>query len=87
MSPHAQAEALDLDKDVLETLVRASPDAKLADLKALLGRLLFSGSAMEKRVKVLSGGEKARLAFAKFMCTQVSALPACWKVARTVNVR
>lgn len=64
-----QAEALDLDKDVLATLVTAAPDAKLADLKALLGRMLFSGTAMEKPVRVLSGGEKARLALAKFMCT------------------
>ena len=48
-----------------------SPDAKLNDLKQLLGRMLFSGTAMEKKVKVLSGGEKARLALAKFMCTQV----------------
>ncbi|KXZ43852.1 hypothetical protein GPECTOR_79g131 [Gonium pectorale] len=65
-----QAEALDLELNVLETLVQASPDAKLNDLKALLGRMLFSGLAMEKKVKVLSGGEKARLALAKFMCTR-----------------
>ncbi|GLI58502.1 hypothetical protein VaNZ11_000233, partial [Volvox africanus] len=65
-----QAEALDLDLTVLDTLVQASPDAKLNDLKALLGRMLFSGAAMEKKVRVLSGGEKARLALAKFMCTQ-----------------
>ncbi|KAG2431609.1 hypothetical protein HYH02_013302 [Chlamydomonas schloesseri] len=65
-----QAEALDLELTVLETLVKSSPDAKLNDLKSLLGRMLFSGTAMEKKVKVLSGGEKARLALAKFMCTQ-----------------
>eukprot|EP00197_Chlamydomonas_leiostraca_P006476 CAMPEP_0202869404 /NCGR_PEP_ID=MMETSP1391-20130828/12431_1 /ASSEMBLY_ACC=CAM_ASM_000867 /TAXON_ID=1034604 /ORGANISM="Chlamydomonas leiostraca, Strain SAG 11-49" /LENGTH=706 /DNA_ID=CAMNT_0049549717 /DNA_START=43 /DNA_END=2163 /DNA_ORIENTATION=- len=65
-----QAEALDLELTVLDTLVQASPDAKLADLKALLGRMMFSGLAMDKKVKVLSGGEKARLALAKFMCTQ-----------------
>lgn len=65
-----QAEALDLNLTVLDTLVRASPEAQLNDLKQLLGRMLFSGSAMDKQVKVLSGGEKARLALAKFMCTQ-----------------
>jgi ATPase subunit of ABC transporter with duplicated ATPase domains len=32
--------------------------------------MMFGSSAMEKKVKVLSGGEKARLALAKFMCTQ-----------------
>eukprot|EP00879_Flechtneria_rotunda_P011902 GHRR01012431.1.p1 GENE.GHRR01012431.1~~GHRR01012431.1.p1 ORF type:complete len:661 (+),score=250.45 GHRR01012431.1:1092-3074(+) len=65
-----QAEALDLNLTVLDTLVQAAPDAKINDLKQLLGRMLFSGSAMDKKVKVLSGGEKARLALAKFMCTK-----------------
>lgn len=65
-----QAEALDLKQTVIETLVRAAPDAKLNDIKALLGKMLFSGAAMEKQVRWLSGGEKARLALAKFMLTQ-----------------
>lgn len=65
-----QAEALDLELSVIETLIQTSPDAKLNDLKQLLGRMMFSGNAMDKKVKVLSGGEKARLALAKFMCTQ-----------------
>lgn len=64
-----QAEALDLKKNAIETLQHASPDAKLNDIKALLGKMLFNGAAMEKPVSVLSGGEKARLAMAKFMLT------------------
>jgi ATPase subunit of ABC transporter with duplicated ATPase domains len=64
-----QAEALDAKLTVLETLQEAAPDAKLNDVKALLGRMLFSGSSMEREVGVLSGGEKARLALAKFMLT------------------
>jgi ATPase subunit of ABC transporter with duplicated ATPase domains len=40
------------------------------DVKALLGRMLFKRSAFDKRVGVLSGGEKARLALAKFMLTK-----------------
>lgn len=46
-----QAEALDPQLTVLDTLIRAAPDAKLNDLKQLLGRMLFSGSAMEKKVR------------------------------------
>mmetsp|Transcript_4201 Transcript_4201/g.11356 ORF Transcript_4201/g.11356 Transcript_4201/m.11356 type:complete len:726 (+) Transcript_4201:1136-3313(+) len=65
-----QAEALDPNLTVLNTLIQAAPDAKLSDLKTLLGRMLFSGPAVDKKVGVLSGGEKARLALAKFMCTQ-----------------
>eukprot|EP01023_Acetabularia_acetabulum_P062333 TRINITY_DN7661_c0_g5_i1.p1 TRINITY_DN7661_c0_g5~~TRINITY_DN7661_c0_g5_i1.p1 ORF type:complete len:680 (-),score=114.48 TRINITY_DN7661_c0_g5_i1:133-2112(-) len=65
-----QAEALDLKLTVIETLQMAAPDAKLSDIKSLLGRMMFSGTAMEKKVQVLSGGEKARLALAKFMLTK-----------------
>lgn len=45
--------------------------------QALLGKMLFSGAGMEKRVEWLSGGEKARLALAKFMLTQVGAVRGC----------
>ncbi|EFN51164.1 hypothetical protein CHLNCDRAFT_28318, partial [Chlorella variabilis] len=65
-----QAQALDLNLTVIETLVRAAPDAKLNEIKGLLGKMLFSGTGMEKKVEWLSGGEKARLALAKFMLTQ-----------------
>lgn len=46
-----QAEALDLNSTVLDTLVQASPDAKVSDLKALLGRMLFSGNSVDKKVR------------------------------------
>merc|ERR1719311_1434028 len=69
-----QAEDLDLGLTALETLVQAAPDAKLDDIKALLGRMLFSGSGMERKVGALSGGEKARLALAKFMLTPATLL-------------
>jgi len=69
-----QAEALDLDETVIGTLEKAAPDAKLNDIKRLLGQMMFSGKAMEKQVKWLSGGEKARLALAKFMLTPATLL-------------
>ncbi|KAK9809695.1 hypothetical protein WJX73_005997 [Symbiochloris irregularis] len=65
-----QSEALDPSMTVMETLVKAAPDAVVNDIKALLGRMLFPKAAMEKKVEVLSGGEKARLALAKFMLSQ-----------------
>jgi ATPase subunit of ABC transporter with duplicated ATPase domains len=65
-----QAEALDPNKSAIETLQHAAPDAKLDEIKSLLGKMMFNGAAMEKKAKVLSGGEKARLAMAKFMLTE-----------------
>lgn len=69
-----QAEALDPDLSAIETLERAALDATVQDIKALLGRMLFSGRSAHKKVHVLSGGEKARLALAKFMLTAGSLL-------------
>ena len=69
-----QAEGLDNSKGVLETLVEAAPDEQLNDLKALLGQMKFSTSFHNKPVKFLSGGEKARLALAKFMVTPANVL-------------
>lgn len=47
-----QADALQLKLTVLDTIVRAAPDAQLSDVKALLGRMMFSGKAMEKKVNI-----------------------------------
>lgn len=46
-----QSEALDPRLTVIDTMVQAAPDAKLNDIKALLGRMMFSGKAMEKKVQ------------------------------------
>mmetsp|Transcript_30746 Transcript_30746/g.100056 ORF Transcript_30746/g.100056 Transcript_30746/m.100056 type:complete len:731 (+) Transcript_30746:94-2286(+) len=69
-----QAEALDLERSVLETLTRAAGDTPVNDLKNLLGRMGFGGKSFDKPVKALSGGEKARLAMAKFMVTPANVL-------------
>lgn len=45
-----QAEALDLNLTVLDTLIQAAPDAKLNDIKALLGKMMFSGAGFDKKV-------------------------------------
>ncbi|QQE67197.1 lysophospholipase [Leptolyngbya sp. BL0902] len=62
-----QAEALDLDKTVLETVHDEVPDWTNEEVRTLLGRFLFSGDMVYKRVEALSGGEKARLALAKML--------------------
>ncbi|KAL8489659.1 hypothetical protein ACS0TY_025034 [Phlomoides rotata] len=62
-----QAEALDLDKTVLETVAEVADDWRLDDIKGLLGRYNFKADMLDRKVSFLSGGEKARLAFCKFM--------------------
>lgn len=62
-----QAEALDLTKTVFDTIADAVPQWKTEEVRALLGRFLFSGDAAFKKVESLSGGEKARLALAKML--------------------
>lgn len=48
-----QSEALDPQLTVTDTMVEAAPDAKINDIKALLGRMMFSGKSMEKSVRNL----------------------------------
>lgn len=62
-----QAEALDLDKTVLETVAEVAEDWRIDDVKGLLGRCNFKADMLDRKVSLLSGGEKARLAFCKFM--------------------
>ena len=62
-----QADALDLDKTVIETIQGASNGQSYNELRALLGQFLFKGDAVEKKVRFLSGGEKARLSLCCMM--------------------
>jgi ATP-binding cassette subfamily F protein 3 len=62
-----QAEALDLEKTVMDTIHDEVPDWKNEEVRTLLGRFLFSSDTVFKQVKALSGGEKARLALAKML--------------------
>jgi ATP-binding cassette, subfamily F, member 3 len=69
-----QAEALDLSKNVMETIHDEVPDWTNEDVRKILGRFLFSGSTVQKNVTSLSGGEKARLALAKMLLQPVNLL-------------
>lgn len=62
-----QADALDLDKTVLETIQAASNGQSYNELRALLGQFLFKGDSVDKKVVNLSGGEKARLSLCCMM--------------------
>ncbi len=62
-----QLDALDPARTILEELEAVAPDLPLTRLRTLLGAFLFSGDAVEKKVAVLSGGEKARVALAKML--------------------
>ena len=62
-----QAEYLDGNLTLLETMQDAATDANRSRVRDLLGSFLFRGDDVEKRVKVLSGGERNRLALAKLL--------------------
>jgi len=62
-----QAEMLDGDATVLETIDNAATGDIRTQIRSLLGAFLFSGDSVYKKVKVLSGGEKSRLALAKLL--------------------
>ena len=68
-----QLDALDPSRSVLEELEVVAPDAARTRLRTILGSFLFSGDTVDKKIAVLSGGEKARLALAK-MLTRPAAL-------------
>lgn len=62
-----QLELLDAANTVLGELRRIAPDEAEERLRGILGAFLFGGDDVEKRVSVLSGGEKSRLAIAKML--------------------
>ena len=69
-----QLDALDPTRTVLEELELAAPEAQMSRLRTILGSFLFSGDTVEKKVAVLSGGEKARLALAKMLARPAALL-------------
>ncbi|MGE3548247.1 MAG: ABC-F family ATP-binding cassette domain-containing protein, partial [Kofleriaceae bacterium] len=61
------ADTLDLSSTIYEVVQRASPDTPPARVRSILGAFMFSGDDTDKPVKVLSGGEKARVALARLL--------------------
>ncbi|CAA9468641.1 MAG: Bis-ABC ATPase YheS, partial [uncultured Segetibacter sp.] len=69
-----QLEALNLNNTVLEEMKGAGSQKTEMELRSLLGGFLFSGDDVEKKIKVLSGGEKARVALAKTIVSKANFL-------------
>ena len=62
-----QLEELHPGNTVFEELDRVAPGWTVSQVRTLLGAFLFTGDAVDKKVSVLSGGEKSRLALAKML--------------------
>ncbi len=69
-----QLEALNMNNNVLEEMKDARSGKTDLELRSLLGAFLFSGDAVDKKIKVLSGGEKARVALAKTIVSKANFL-------------
>ena len=69
-----QAESLDSSKTVFETLDDVARGPIRTKLRDILGSFLFSGEDIDKKVSVLSGGERGRLALAKLLLEPVNLL-------------
>jgi len=65
-----QLEALNLNNTILEEMMECGSKKNELELRSLLGCFLFSGDDADKKIKVLSGGEKARVALAKVIVSK-----------------
>ncbi|MEM7551009.1 MAG: ABC-F family ATP-binding cassette domain-containing protein [Bacteroidota bacterium] len=65
-----QLEALNVNNDLLEELKQSGSGKTELELRGILGSFLFTGEQVFKRIKVLSGGEKSRVALAKTLISE-----------------
>ena len=69
-----QLEALDINHTILEEMMLCGSQKTELELRTLLGCFLFSGDDTDKKIRVLSGGEKARVALAKTIISKANFL-------------
>lgn len=69
-----QAEYLDGEKTIIDTMIDAADDTNRAKVRDMLGAFLFRGDEVEKKVKVLSGGERNRLALCLMLLKPINVL-------------
>jgi ATPase subunit of ABC transporter with duplicated ATPase domains len=67
-------ETLQVDRSVLANLTSAAPDLTDGEVRKVLGSFLFSGADVDKPARVLSGGEKTRLALAMLVVSSANVL-------------
>lgn len=68
------ADYLDGEKTLLDTMLDAATDANRVKVRDMLGAFLFRGDDVEKKVKVLSGGERNRLALCRMLLSPINVL-------------
>lgn len=69
-----QLEALHLENEILEEMKQAGSNKSEQELRNVLGSFLFTGDDVFKKIKVLSGGEKSRVALAKTLISEANFL-------------
>jgi ATP-binding cassette subfamily F protein 3 len=69
-----QLESLNIENEILQELKQSGSDKSEMELRNLLGCFLFQGDEVFKKIKVLSGGEKSRVALAKTLISQANFL-------------
>ncbi|NEW77936.1 MAG: ABC-F family ATP-binding cassette domain-containing protein [Gelidibacter sp.] len=69
-----QSEYLEAEKTVLEIMEDAATDTNRARVRDMLGSFLFSGDTVDKKAKMLSGGERNRLALCKLLLSPFNVL-------------
>jgi ATP-binding cassette, subfamily F, member 3 len=65
-----QLEALNIENTVLNEMLQSGSEKTELELRTVLGCFLFSGDEVQKKIKVLSGGEKSRVALAKTLISE-----------------
>ena len=69
-----QLESLRIENEILQEMIEAGSKRTEMELRSVLGSFLFTGEEVYKKIKVLSGGEKSRVALAKTLISEANFL-------------